>query len=146
MIGWIRALAGGLIATAGATAVLSFAGCGSGSQPLAVVDPQAAAATPTFEQVRSILDLRCLGCHGGGGNATSAGTARVHPTAVAEDGEGADYSSCQGIVSGVEGILRTGVDGGSMPPGALPRLTETEKLIIRRWVQQGTCAPCNGCP
>ena len=115
-----------------AAALLTLCSCGSGERTLGVADPLAAPLAPTYEQARQILDRRCLVCHDGGGEA--------------EGGEDTDYSTCRGIVAGVGGILRTSVDGGSMPPGALPRLTEREKLILRRWIEQGACAPCNPCP
>jgi uncharacterized membrane protein len=35
------------------------------------------------------------------------------------------------------------VNANEMPPGAMPRLTSEEKLIIRRWVENGAVAPCN---
>ena len=68
----------------------------------------------------------------------------------AEDGEGEDdarpYDTCEGIVGGIDGILKTAVSEGSMPPGAWPRLPQNERLLIVRWVEQGACAPCNPCP
>jgi hypothetical protein len=34
-----------------------------------------------------------------------------------------------------------------MPPGAWPRLSEEEKLLVQRWLSQGACSPCtNPCP
>ena len=129
--GRIRAARGGRLLIA-AAAIVALASCGSGERTLGVVDPLAAPLAPTFEQAKRILDRKCLPCHDGGGEA--------------EGGEDADYSTCQGIVAGVGGILDTAVDGNSMPPGALPRLTEREKLLLRRWIDQGACAPCNPCP
>ncbi len=141
---------------------LTFVACGSGTGPLSIVDPEAAPAQPTYEEVALILERHCLTCHGasparvplasahpeipkrhpGGGRAT-------RPAAVAdgdEDDEGADYSSCAGIEAGLGGILNTAVHGNSMPPGALPRLTQVERLVISRWIDQGACSPCTACP
>ena len=49
-------------------------------------------------------------------------------------------------VTGIEIMPASAVLEGSMPPGALPRLNEVEKLTIARWIEQGACAPCNPCP
>jgi len=119
-----------------------LAACGSGDAPLAVVDPGAAPLQPTYSQAKGILDYYCLPCHGGGG-----GARREPAPAVEEDGESIDVSSCEAIHQSLSGILDTSVDGNSMPPGALPRLTEREKLTLKRWIAQGACSPCTqGCP
>lgn len=126
-------------ALAAALAVpLAVSSCGSGSETLGVVDPLAAPLDPTYEQVREILERRCVGCHGGTGENV--------PAPGEDEHDDPRYGDCAGIVSGIHGILETSVDGGSMPPGALPRMTEREKLIIRRWAANGACAPCNPCP
>jgi uncharacterized membrane protein len=128
-----------------ATLLFLVPSCGSGDLPLAVVDPAAAPAQPTYDQAKLILDRYCLPCHGGGG----APQARAHPARLAEDGEGegASYGDCASIQSGLEGILSTSVRGNSMPPGALPRLSERDRLILERWIAQGACSPCTvGCP
>ncbi|HSQ61007.1 MAG TPA: hypothetical protein VLT84_11375 [Acidobacteriota bacterium] len=128
-----------LAAAAAALALLvAINSCGSGSETLGVVDPLAAPLEPTYEQVREILDRRCVGCHGGSGE--------VVTVPGEEERDDPHYGDCAGIVSGIPGILDTSVDGGSMPPGALPRMTEREKMIIRRWAANGACAPCNPCP
>ena len=98
--------------------------CGSGDKTLGVADPLAAPLHPTYEQVRVILDRRCVSCHDAGD-------------------EEHNYSTCEGITSDLDGILDSSVFGGSMPPGALPRLTEREKLIIDRWTGDGALSPCN---
>lgn len=124
--------------TAALSLPLAVGSCGSGSETLGVVDPLAAPLAPTYEQVREIVERRCVGCHGGTGeNVTAPGE---------DERDDPHYGDCAGIVSGVAGILETSVDGGSMPPGALPRMTEREKLILRRWAANGACAPCNPCP
>ncbi|MEK7314966.1 MAG: hypothetical protein AAB011_02205 [Candidatus Eisenbacteria bacterium] len=113
-------------------AAVSIVSCGSGERTLGLADPLAAPLAPTYEQAKAILDTRCVGCHGGGGDS------ELEP-----GGDDRDYSSCAGIIADLSGILSTSVDGGSMPPGALPRLTEREKLILTRWIAQGAHAPCN---
>jgi uncharacterized membrane protein len=142
--------------------LLTLFACGSGTGPLAVVDPEAAPAQPTYEEVALILERHCLTCHGGSPARaplasahsdlleTRPGDSRaVTPAAAAdgdEDDESTDYSSCAGIQAGLDGILDTAVHGNSMPPGALPRLTQVERLVISRWIDQGACSPCTVCP
>lgn len=121
-----------IAAAAWLAAAAAVSSCGSGEKTLGLADPLAAPLAPTYEQARAILDKKCLGCHDGGGESG------------AEPGEDdPDYSTCAGIQAGLEGILTTSVFGGSMPPGALPRLTEREKLILDRWIAQGAHSPCN---
>jgi uncharacterized membrane protein len=140
--------AGAVLCGAGVLALLALASCGSGSRSLLEVDPEAAPLHPTYEEVVGILDRKCVPCHRGGGglalglSATDrAGLAT--PSSTAEDG--GDYSTCQGIEAGLGGLLSQGVERETMPPGALPRLTEREKLIIVRWIDQGACSPCQLC-
>jgi uncharacterized membrane protein len=117
-----------LAAAALIAAAASISSCGSGEKTLGVADPLAAPLTPTYEQAKAILDRKCVGCHGSGSETES---------------DNPNYSSCAGIEAGLEGILTSSVFGGSMPPGALPRLTEREKLILDRWIGQGAHSPCN---
>ena len=122
-----RAITAAGVLAAGAV-ILS---CGSGEKTLGVADPLAAPPHPTYEQVRVILDRRCLSCHDKGGEGDEGG----------EDDD-PDYSTCAGILADLGGILDTAVLDGSMPPGALPRLTEREKLILTRWIDDGAPSPC----
>jgi uncharacterized membrane protein len=128
--------------------LLAFlAGCSSGDRTLAEVDPDAAPANPTYDQVYAILDRNCVPCHKGGSNSPQPLTALI----PREDGEGGDdgfphYDSCEGIQEDLDGIIDTAIEEGSMPPGAWPRLDERERLIISRWIEQGACSPCTSCP
>lgn len=108
--------------------------CGSGDRTLDVVDPEAAPRQVAYERVVRILDRACLPCHGRTPGAVTAGPPSPN------------YSSCEGIVAGVDGIRSTVLARGSMPPGAWPRLDETDKLALQRWIDAGACAPCNACP
>ncbi len=128
LLGWALTLAVVLVA--------GNAGCGSGDAPLATVDPDAAPLRPTYDQVAAILNRSCVPCHGG----NSAGTV----TAVAVD---PDYSQCESTLAELEGLRATVLQSGSMPPGAWPRLSSEEKLLMERWLDQGACAPCSApCP
>lgn len=135
----------GLLAALAVPFIVLTASCGSGDRPLSAVDPGAAPAVPTYEMVAAILDRNCVPCHNAG---KVSGPPR--PSPLGEDDEGEDdaepYDTCEGIRDGIDGILDTAIDGGSMPPGAWPRLDERERLIITRWVEQGACSPCKACP
>lgn len=114
-------------------------GCESGEKTLMEVDPAAVPADPGFQMVVDILDRTCVPCHRGG----ASGPALLEED---EDEDDPDYDTCRGILEGLDGLVESGIQEESMPPGAWPRLTEAEKLIILRWIQNGACAPCNPCP
>jgi len=122
----------------------AVAGCGgSGDLPLDQVDPDAAPATPTYDQVYAIMQRACVPCHGGSSNAAVMQSAQGL-LEEGDEGEGEDLNldNCTDIVAQRDGILET-IENNTMPTGALPRLTSVEKLLIRRWVEQGAAAPCN---
>jgi uncharacterized membrane protein len=122
-----------------AMTLATIAACGgSGDLPLDQVDPEAAPAVPTYDQVYAILQRACVPCHSGGGDAPVTQSA----ASPQEDGGDLDLENCVDIVAQRDGILET-IDNNTMPTGALPRLTSVEKLLIRRWVEQGAVAPCN---
>lgn len=102
--------------------VVLLPACGSGSGTLAEVDPNAAPQDPTFEQVFSVIERQCVPCHGPAGPA---------------------LSTCDEIKRSLQGIDDTSVTGNSMPPGAWPRLTSREKLMLRRWLDNGAPSPCD---
>jgi len=130
-----RLAARSLFAIALAAALL--AGCGgSGDLPLDQVDPDAVPADPTYDQVFAVLDNKCAMCHTGG-DEDEGGTAL--PTAGDTE---PDLSDCSQIVEQRFDILDQ-VENNTMPPGAMPRLTSEQKLLIRRWVENGASAPCN---
>jgi hypothetical protein len=115
------------------------------------VDPGAVPENPTWEMVFPILDRACAPCHTGdeAPGRASHGTPEARPAAAlrAAEEDDLDYGSCAGILRGLEDLVDTGLEEESMPPGAWPRLDEREKLLIRRWIDQGACAPCgNPCP
>ncbi len=131
--------AGAVLVSAGLLAVLLGA-CNSGSKTLLQADPGAVPAHPTYAMVHSIVDRACAPCHksGGAADTTLTGSSRFHEHDL-------DYATCAGIQDGIQGLIDTGVDRESMPPGAWPRLTEEEKLVILRWVADGACSPCRPC-
>jgi uncharacterized membrane protein len=120
--------------------------CAAGDDPLDVVDPAAAPLHPSWEQVETIVKRNCAPCHseGEGDEDEDGGDDDGNGLRLLEDDD--DYSSCAGIVDGTDGIEDEVLESGSMPPGAWPRLSEREKLILKRWIDDGACAPCNPCP
>ena len=116
----------------------AFAACASGDRSLDAVDPQAVTADPTYEQVFAIVHNKCASCHNGSGEGENESF--LLTAVAAEDVPGLD--DCASIVALREDILAR-VEDNTMPPGALPRLTSEEKLIVRRWVANGAPAPCN---
>jgi mono/diheme cytochrome c family protein len=131
--GWQAAARGAAALATAALVVLSS--CSSGDLPLEAVDPNAAPLQPSYDQVAVLLQRSCVPCHASGGS----------PPLPSGEGEEVDYSTCAGTQAGLEGLRRTVLGKGSMPPGAWPRLDEREKLILKRWMDQGACSPCSPC-
>lgn len=118
---------------------LSLMACDSGEQTLREADGGALpAGLNYYEAVEQIVERNCAACHHSGGGDAPGGLR------LAEDDR--DYSTCEGIQRGLGDLIDSAVDGESMPPGAWPRLTEEEKLIILEWVNSGACSPCTPCP
>jgi uncharacterized membrane protein len=107
-----------------------LAACGQGEKTLAEADPGAAPLDPPFTMVWSIIDRSCVPCHKG----EDDGEQEV-------EGDDMDLSTCTAIKANVGGIVMEAIDNESMPPGAWPRLTEREKLILRRWIANGAQCP-----
>lgn len=97
-------------------------GCTSGEDTLAVIDPGSVPANPTFADVEPIILRSCKPCHDGG--------------------EDPPLATCDDIVANVDGIEETTLDENTMPPGAWPRLTSREKLLLQRWIDDGAPASC----
>ena len=114
-------------------ALILAASCNSGDQPLEVVDPEAAPQDPDFELVFNIIHNECASCHSGEDedDAPSRAAAGVEPP----------LDTCEDIFDQRDAIWRE-VVRNTMPPGAWPRLSSTEKLIIERWLENGAKAPC----
>jgi uncharacterized membrane protein len=118
--------------------LLAMLGCAEGDRTLAEVDPQAAPLHPAYEQVFAIVEFNCAPCHGGGGAVAKR---------EEDEEDDLDYATCQGIQNGIDGLRSTVLEAGSMPPGAWPRITERDKLLLQRWIDAGACSPCTAaCP
>ncbi|MDH3196611.1 MAG: hypothetical protein OEO21_00055 [Candidatus Krumholzibacteria bacterium] len=121
-------------------AAATMMSCGQGDLTLDQADPQAVPASPSYDQVFTIVQRQCATCHQGG-DAAAGQASRL----VAEDGFDADLRTCRGIVDSRFDILSS-VERNTMPPGAWPRLTSEERLVLQRWLQNGAEAPCNPAP
>jgi uncharacterized membrane protein len=91
-----------------------FMGCGSGDRTLAEVDPASAPEAPTLDQVFAIIQRECTPCHKG---------EETEPPLENRD----DVADNAGAIYDVTVVKN------NMPPGAWPRLTSEEKLLIARW-------------
>jgi len=113
-------------------------GCASGDRTLDAVDPNAVASEPTYEQVYAIIHNNCTNCHSG----SEEGSSDNFRLSTLAEGEVWPFTTCDEIVGQRADILAR-VEDNTMPPGVLPRLTSEQKLILKRWVENGAPAPCN---
>jgi len=100
-------------------------GCGQGDSPLEAVDPDAAPLKPTYDQVAAILYRSCVPCHDSNAGKTLNGEED-------DEEESPDLSTCQSVRDNFDSVWST-IENGTMPPGAWPRLSEPEKLLLQRW-------------
>lgn len=117
--------------------------CASGDRPLEAVDPNAAPATPTYDDVFGIIYRECVPCHDSDGNGYFLFTQDGKPDGVLYGTAAPGLNTCGEIIDNLSGIEQDILVTNTMPPGAWPRLTEREKLIIKRWIDNGAPAPCN---
>ena len=117
-----------------------LAACGSGDLTLNEADPDIVPQKPTFAQVYPIFQRDCIPCHtgtasdddGGGKSRKSAKPAGVEP----------GLESCQAIINSLDDVEEAIFVDNDMPPGAWPRLTSREKLVIERWIAVEPEARC----
>lgn len=123
----------------------SFLGCGSGDLSLDEADPGAVAADPTYEQIFAIIQRECVPCHTDSDDDDESEDKALRSDIAVSSGEGAspDLRLCESIVAFRQDIINRTITKNDMPPGAWPRLTNEEKLLIQRWVENGATAPCN---
>ncbi len=125
-------------------AVLAASGCGRGDLPLEQVDPAAVPLDPDFALVYDIFDRECIPCHSGSGPGDAPAPAPGRDGAAAVlGGSEPGLSTCADIIANLSDIEKDVFRKNSMPPGAWPRLTSQEKLILFRWIGNGAKAPCN---
>ncbi len=93
--------------------LMSIAGCTSGEDTLVKVDPDAVAEVPSWSEFYNVIQRECAPCHDGA----------VEPELV----------DCDDIIDELGAITDQVLVKNTMPPGAWPRLTSEEKLIITRY-------------
>lgn len=113
-----------LFFVAALAAISAIAACSSGDKTLEAVDPQAVTANPTYDQVFAIVHNNCASCH-------DSGAEEISP-----------LTTCTDIVA-LRGDILSRIQDNTMPPGVLPRISNEDKLLIQRWVENGAPAPCN---
>ena len=101
--------------------------CGFGAGTLEDVDPEAAPMQPTYTaHVAPIMTRYCTVCH-----ASDAQPGEV---------EGYGYETCAKVRRNWNGVVDTVFENDNMPPGLGRRVSEPERLALRRWWDQGgTC-------
>ena len=97
-----------------------MAGCGSGDLPLSEADPSAVPDTTGWTQVNSIVQRECTPCHG-------------------PNGKEPRYDRCEDVVANFSDLYEQVFELNEMPPGAWPRLTSEEKLVLTRWSGDAPC-------
>ncbi len=95
------------------------------SAPYGTTAPQGAPVP--FTVVRGIVDLRCASCHAR--QPTEPGLSAA-PNAIA-------FDSAEDIALRAPAIKATSVLARTMPPGNGTRMTNEERALIGRWVDQG---------
>ncbi|UCH83000.1 MAG: hypothetical protein JSW50_11075 [Candidatus Latescibacterota bacterium] len=120
--------------------VAAVVGCASGDRPLEAVDPDSVPADPTWDQVFSIIQRECTPCH----NDDNGKDEDDDGSENGDDDDDPNYETCEGVVGGLSDLYDEVFEKNTMPPGAWPRLTSEEKLIIQRWIDNGVKSPCTG--
>lgn len=129
--------------------VAILASCGSGNKTLNEADPNVVASKPTWAQVEPIIQRDCVPCHSG--TEEKSRDREDEDEEEEDEGErdkrartlGVDpgLESCLSVVNNLDDVSQTIFIDNDMPPGAWPRLTSEEKLLIERWIEGQT--PCD---
>jgi uncharacterized membrane protein len=85
-----------------------------------------------YPVIRAILEQRCVACHSA--NPT-------HPTVAGVAPLGVELDTAQQAATHAERIARA-VESGIMPLGNLTGMTQEERDLVVRWVNEGAARPC----
>jgi len=118
---------------------LLAAACGKGDLTLEEADPASVADVPTWDQVYGIFQRECVPCHTGD---SPAGDNLRYGASAPQEGTSPGLETCQSIIDNFARSYERIFVQNDMPPGAWPRLTSEQKLIIQRWFDEGGDAPC----
>jgi hypothetical protein len=119
--GWLAPCAGARVILA----ALAVSACGFGSGSLDSVDPGSIPDQPDYAtDIAPILTHYCTNCHS------------QHAPAWSQAGP---FFDRQSEAEGWACVSWLTIADGSMPPGALDRLTTREQAIFQRWSGQVSC-------
>jgi uncharacterized membrane protein len=122
-LGWWRPL---LAATMGATVIALVAILRSGAAAIALPST----GPVSFAEARHVIDRRCAPCHSAAPSDLTFGPAPG----------GARYDTPEQIVAYAARIRERAVVTRTMPPGNKTRITEAERAVLGRWIEQGARA------
>jgi uncharacterized membrane protein len=92
-------------------------------------DSSAGTAAVPFAAVRQIVDQRCTACHS------------LHPTLVSEAPLGLRLDTPQEIQRYAPDVKGMAVDSTAMPLGNVTKMTQEERQLLGRWIDQGAKIP-----
>lgn len=87
-------------------------------------------ARPTLADARHVIDRRCGACH----------SAQPSDLTFGATAGGVAFDTPEQIVAGAARIRARAVGSRTMPPGNRTRITEAERALLGRWVDQGAAA------
>lgn len=123
---WKRALAATIAASVLAIWVLLAAGA-----PRATQAADGPAGAVTFEEVRHVIDRRCSVCHSDRPTDTTFGRAPA----------GVMFDTPHQIMMHAAGIRERAAVSRTMPPGNSTGITDSERMLLSRWVEGGASVP-----
>ena len=103
------------------SATILAGSCSSGDLPLDAVDPGAVPDKTTYDQFFSIIQRECLPCHD-------------------EGGKEPPFDTCEHVLANFDALVEQVFVKNTMPPGAWPRLSSEERLVIQRWNGESPCS------
>jgi uncharacterized membrane protein len=122
---WAPALAGTTVAAT--VALFAMLSAGSRSNEAATAVDASGPREVSFSEARHVIDRRCAACHSANPSDLSFGVAPG----------GVMFDSPEQIAAGVLRIRERAVVTRTMPPGNKTRMTENERLLLGRWIEQG---------
>ena len=93
----------------------------------AIVDESQLPARVSFEEARRVIDRRCAACHSALPSDVTFGVGAV----------GVMFDTPEQIVSRLARIRERAVVTRTMPPGNKTRITNRERALLGRWIDQG---------
>ena len=126
---WVPAL-GGTVATAALLLYLLVTYGGGRAGAAESANSQALGAV-TFADARVVIDRRCAACHSRQPSDVSLG---VMPGGVT-------FDTPEEIVARAARIRERAVVTRTMPPGNKTRITDRERAVLARWIEQGSPVP-----